>query len=1246
MARKVILQDSNNVHILPITRGELVVDSSGNQALHSQEFLATTSRPGLMSAEDKRKLDTGAGVSVDSELSNSSTNPVQNKVLTQIINSIRKSYLKSASVENNKLTITDQNDNEIEFVRPVTQMFIGAKDTTTNTVTTSGNTYLKLFEGPILKNQYNIKGAGFTAVTSDANGNITINTPNVSWDSILGIPDTFEPSVHEHNTLAGISADNFFAKRVPIVNNGTLGQDANSSDVGMGIYFCYGNRAQNSNNITGTLLSFRNENYGMQIIGDYSKGTNISYRTRNGDNSSWNSWYNFITSANISTQSVGSANTLTTARSLWGQSFDGSADISGNLSGVGNVYPTSSSTFDLGSSTNEFRNAYLSGAYFGMAENGIYISKYGIGCKDSSNNHKSYALHINSEKGNVGIGTEATNADRVTVSGSLRATTLIGNLDGQFVNALTGYDNTTSASQKIVESDSLYQALYKIEYNANLGKTAYDWYQAVTGVDDDEYINKWNEIVDFVDSVKEGTDILDELVTRKTPQIIIGQKTFSEPVFVQNTYNNNKSYGVRLLGFEDSGYLQLGQISGDGASHKGIISGINGVKMGSLTLNSTITSISGGLTVAGQASFNSVLTALSGVQTTMIYTPGSDSNTYSGGANGQVLKSNGSTIYWATDLNTTYTFENGTNCFYVTPLGGDKQTVTVTPSIANNITGSGTSGYIAKWDGTNTITSGPAFGISTTTFLRNDGNWSAPKDPTVLQTAVSNNYAYPLLLATNGQTTNTTTGTYFDSGVTLNPYTNTITANITGSAATLGTSTIGGSSKPIYLNKGVPTECSDYGSTIVDISSSDNINFTVTYLNGNTTSFAIAASTAGATNSTAKLYLIGSNTQAADVLSYSNGNVYMQNGTLYLIRTTAASASANNKPALIVGGSDTAAHLEIDANSIIAKNNGTTAGVLTLQDGLTTAANLKLGNLTIGSGDIPMYVSAGVLTASTSNVGSNKKPIYMSSGKLTPFSSSIGSGTNPIYVNSSGELTASTSTIASGKKLMYLSSGVLTASTESVSAGNKLMYLNSGVLTESTSSEGSATKGVYLNSGKLSQMTYSLNATVNSGTTNYLAYYSGANAISKLTISSSTDTLYILGIKSSGHIPYSATQSSYGVRIMSGSSVYAYGGFYESSDEKLKTILNPIKVDLEDLTKLRKVYFLWKNQSDKKLQIGTIAQDVQKLFPELVGTDDSDYLSVAYDKLSIVALAAIDELYNMVKNLQNENEELKRKLIR
>lgn len=57
-------------------------------------------------------------------------------------------------------------------------------------------------------------------------------------------------------------------------------------------------------------------------------------------------------------------------------------------------------------------------------------------------------------------------------------------------------------------------------------------------------------------------------------------------------------------------------------------------------------------------------------------------------------------------------------------------------------------------------------------------------DTKVTQTITTSNAAYPLLLAPNGQTATTTTTSYFDSGVTLNPSTNTIAANISGNAAT------------------------------------------------------------------------------------------------------------------------------------------------------------------------------------------------------------------------------------------------------------------------------------------------------------------------------------------------------------------------------------------------------------------------------------------------------------------------------
>ena len=112
----------------------------------------------------------------------------------------------------------------------------------------------------------------------------------------------------------------------------------------------------------------------------------------------------------------------------------------------------------------------------------------------------------------------------------------------------------------------------------------------------------------------------------------------------------------------------------------------------------------------------------------LLFTPATGTLTTT---NLSVTKINGVTVGDSpkfTDNDTTYTFTDGTNGFTVTPSGGTAQTVTVTPSIANNITGSGTSGYLAKFNGTNTITSGPQLGSSTTTYLRNDGSWETPPD--------------------------------------------------------------------------------------------------------------------------------------------------------------------------------------------------------------------------------------------------------------------------------------------------------------------------------------------------------------------------------------------------------------------------------------------------------------------------------------------------------------------------------------
>ena len=101
-------------------------------------------------------------------------------------------------------------------------------------------------------------------------------------------------------------------------------------------------------------------------------------------------------------------------------------------------------------------------------------------------------------------------------------------------------------------------------------------------------------------------------------------------------------------------------------------------------------------------------------------------------------------------------------------------------------------------------------------------------------------------------------------------------------------------------------------------------------------------------------------------------------------------------------------------------------------------------------------------------------------------------------------------------------------------------------------------------------------------------------------------------------------------------------GFYQTSDERLKEFKGDINIDLDKLLLLPKKYFTWKLDRNGKMEIGTSAQEVQKLYPELVTKDLEGKLVVAYDKLSIVALRAIDVLNSKNKELESRIERLER----
>jgi hypothetical protein len=99
-------------------------------------------------------------------------------------------------------------------------------------------------------------------------------------------------------------------------------------------------------------------------------------------------------------------------------------------------------------------------------------------------------------------------------------------------------------------------------------------------------------------------------------------------------------------------------------------------------------------------------------------------------------------------------------------------------------------------------------------------------------------------------------------------------------------------------------------------------------------------------------------------------------------------------------------------------------------------------------------------------------------------------------------------------------------------------------------------------------------------------------------------------------------------------------GFFETSDANLKNFNSDIDVDLDKIKLIPKKYFTWKD-NDGKQHIGTSAQEVQKIYPELV-YDSDGILTVDYAKLSVIALAAIDKLIDKQKDLEERLERLEK----
>lgn len=111
---------------------------------------------------------------------------------------------------------------------------------------------------------------------------------------------------------------------------------------------------------------------------------------------------------------------------------------------------------------------------------------------------------------------------------------------------------------------------------------------------------------------------------------------------------------------------------------------------------------------------------------------------------------------------------------------------------------------------------------------------------------------------------------------------------------------------------------------------------------------------------------------------------------------------------------------------------------------------------------------------------------------------------------------------------------------------------------------------------------------------------------------------------------------------------------YAASDKKLKENIKNIENPLEKISKINGVTFDWKDDEIerrggedghfvRKHEVGVIAQEIEKVLPEIVSTKPDGFKGVRYELLAPLLIESIKELRSKVIDLQKEVEELKRK---
>jgi len=100
---------------------------------------------------------------------------------------------------------------------------------------------------------------------------------------------------------------------------------------------------------------------------------------------------------------------------------------------------------------------------------------------------------------------------------------------------------------------------------------------------------------------------------------------------------------------------------------------------------------------------------------------------------------------------------------------------------------------------------------------------------------------------------------------------------------------------------------------------------------------------------------------------------------------------------------------------------------------------------------------------------------------------------------------------------------------------------------------------------------------------------------------------------------------------------YGATSWATTSDSNLKNVIAPITNATSSFDAVTPVYYSWKSDDSNIQQVGVIAQEIQQVVPEAIGSfsiGSNDYLSVRYTELIPHLIAAVKELSARLSNVE------------